>query len=143
MKSTHHRNVLNFFCYTLLAIVLVLGTSCSLPKVKEPKFKTDFKDIETELKALKNFEKVGLQWSATSSKDGTFNVLTLTLVNGRAVPENIEELTELGKTAAVIVKNSIDNIQDYSFINVAFQTSSGVILTQSKSIALRYSIEEL
>ncbi len=127
----------------LLAAVFSL-TGCSLPEIKTAEFKTDQKVVLNRVKDIKDFEEANVAVSATSFDGKTTQYLTLTLINGKDMPDSESELKEIGKEALNTVVSSIANQQDYERFSVKFiqQNSVGLLNTKTGR-SFSYSFKDL
>jgi hypothetical protein len=124
--------------------ILLASQGCSLPEVKQAKFQKDSKEVVNELKSLKDFEDVGIKWSAISFNNKTTNILIVQLLNGKNLGDNKTELRNLGKEAIKIVTNSIENESDYEKFQVVFaQKANTGPVTTSFTKQFEYSLDDV
>ena len=131
--------------YLVLALI-VLGclAGCSLPEVKQPRFKPEANGLLDEILALHPFEEVQIQPSLTSSNGHTEQYLTILLLSGKELPAQPERLAEMGKIIAGKVKNSLENTADFASYRVVFQSNSDyIIASSSQSYQVSYKSTEI
>jgi hypothetical protein len=131
--------------YLVLGLI-VLGclAGCSLPEIKQPRFKGETTTLFNDIQALHPFEEVQIQSSFTSTNGHTEQYLTILLVSGKELPGQPERLAGLGKIIAGKVKNSLENTAAFASYRVVFQsTSDYVIASSSQSYQVSYKSTEI
>lgn len=125
-------------------LVLTCLAGCSLPEIKQPRFKGETATLFNEIQALHPFEEVQIQSSLTSTNGRNEQYLTILLLSGKELPAQPERLADLGKIIAGKVKNSLENTGDFAAYRVVFQSNSDyVIASSSRSYQVSYKSTEI
>ena len=128
-----------------LAASITVFISCGNNlKLKAPTFTKDFNQTMKEIAETGNFSDVSFKLSTnqTNSEKPTYE-LDLKLFNGKNLPEDERRLDSIAKNAATIFKNSIQNINDYDWISIIFDSDDGRAVDITKKNVFVYRPNQL
>lgn len=114
-------------------------------KLKKPIFKREFNQVIQEIGSTGSFSDVSFKLSTnqTNNENPSYE-LELKLINGQSLPNSEHGLDSLAKNAATILKNSIQNINDYDWISVIFENrNNAVVIETTKKNVFVYRPSEL
>ena len=126
---------------SLLFYLCFLFSCGSDLQLKPPIFKEDFDQAMHKIIETGGFSDVDFTESAKQrNNDKPYFELELKLINGQNLPVTERGLDSLAKNAAIILKNSIENIHDYDYIFVLFDAPA---LAKIKKKTFGYHTTEL
>jgi hypothetical protein len=125
-------------------ILIILFTSCTITKPKNPDFNVEMTDIDSTLNTFVISESKSLSGSEISKNGQVSSQLEIQIVNGVSIPSDEASLKALSEKIASYLKSELKNKNDFNVFNVLFiseKTETGI--TTTNSIGWIFKNEEL
>lgn len=101
MKNNHFFNFKNLLIIFAASFLFITITGCV------GKFH-DRKQVVKSVKKLGDFEEVDFGWSFSGGNEGSYSYISITLLNGKDIPQDKVELERIAKNAAQIIFTGLE-----------------------------------
>jgi hypothetical protein len=107
-----------------LIIFVIMFESCTVTttRVKSPTFNKPTDSIQVELNRLVNCEGINLDGKEISVNKKINSELEIDITNGKNIPADENQMIDLGKQIAMVIKNALQDKNEYDTYKVLFVT---------------------
>jgi hypothetical protein len=114
----------------LLLTLLFIGCTTTITKSKNPLFIPGTDSIQSQLARLVSCENINLDGKETTTNGKRNTELEVDILNGQHIPADDIQMKALGKSIAVVLKQALQDKNEYDTYKVLFVTrekSGGII----------------
>lgn len=110
------------FSFVVLIALFIVSCTTTTTKTKDPIFSKSTNDLEVELKKLVSSEGINLDGKEITTNGKTSSELQIDIKNGQNIPIDKNQMNELGRQIAIVVKNALQDKNEYNTYKVLFVT---------------------
>lgn len=128
----------------LLLSLALAGCNFTTTKVKNPDFKIDMEEVETNLKKSVTCEHIIITGAEINTNGKNTSKLIVQVINYSNIPSDEIQIKELGKSIALQLKQELKNQNDFNVYEVFFVTKeTNGALTKTNSKGTSFKSEDL
>jgi starvation-inducible outer membrane lipoprotein len=112
--------------FILLIVTVLSNCTSTTTQRKDPVFKVDIASLTKELRNVVVCEHINLDGRIVTTDKKSNSELEIGITNGDNIPAGDDEIKDLGKTVALLVKNDLKDPNEYDTYSVLFITQTEV-----------------
>lgn len=109
-------------CLGLLMMLMIVGCTMTTTNTKNPIFSKSTDSLQSELNKIVSCEGINLDGKEITTNGKVSSEIEIDITNGQNVPTDENQMNELGKQIAVIVKDALQDKNEYNTYKVLFIT---------------------
>jgi hypothetical protein len=103
-----------------LATILIVGCTFTTTTIKNPTFSASTDSIQADLNKLVTCENINLEGKEFTSNGKKSSELEIDITNGKDIPADENQMIELGKKIANVVKGALQDKNEFDSYKVLF-----------------------
>ncbi|MEO8711102.1 MAG: hypothetical protein ABI405_03210 [Parafilimonas sp.] len=110
----------------LLVTLIIVSCTMTATKTKNPLFSKSTDSLQVDLNKIVSCEGINLDGKEITSNEKVSSELEIDITNGQNIPTDENQMNDLGKQIAVIVKQALQDKSEYNSYKVLFVTKKEV-----------------
>jgi hypothetical protein len=108
------------FSFIVLIALLIVSCTTTTTKTKNPIFNRSTDSLQVDLNKLVSCEGINLDGKEITTNGKLSSELEIDITNGRNIPTNENQMNYLGKQIAILIKNALQDKNEYNTYKVLF-----------------------
>jgi hypothetical protein len=109
----------------IITTMLVAGCTITTTKTKNPAFSKSTDALQSELNKLVSCENINLDGKEITTNGKSSSELEIDITNGQNIPADENQMNDLGRQIAIIIKSSLQDKNEYDTYKVLFVVKKG------------------
>ncbi|HET7117022.1 MAG TPA: hypothetical protein VFI29_11055 [Hanamia sp.] len=122
LKKTQFLEMIRILLFTFIATLVFISCTITSTKEKKPIFSKTDDSLQESLTKIVKSENINLDGAEISTNGKVTSELEIDIINGMNIPVNVNEMNDLGKKIAVIIKDALKDKNEYNTYKVLFVT---------------------
>lgn len=121
-KKTQFLEMIRILLFTFIATLVFVSCTITSTKEKKPILSETGDSIQESLAKIVKSENINIDGAEISTNGKVTSELEIDIINGMNIPINENEMNDLGRKIAVIIKDALKDKNEYDTYKVLFVT---------------------